>query len=423
VSAAICFGLGLLSKESVIAMPVLALIGRPRGVDLRRQLVRVAPMAGTALAFAALFAFLPPAELAPGGSYAMAFQSNVFHNAMTYLSWSIDLWRPLPDLVSSFDVEAWRLGLPIAVVLVLALILTRARDVAVVLGTMWWLAGILPVLALVTQTYRHYMYASQPGFAIAAAAIVIGTARSSLRIGGLAPGSAARAAGACAGVVAVLYAWQAGRLIDHRLAERVEGGTLALDPIVRRREVAQNAIRSLREALGPQPVRLAILMYGPRTILGARSGKQYTEIVGARAYSLLEASTDNGRTIRLFFPQVDTVVFLDRWRPEYDDFVMVLPLDRGNLQLIGQGPEAHLLFSRWLLDSKEYRTAAEHLGPVLERYPEDADLRMLFAAALARLEEDAESKRQLEEVVRTPPAGATRTAAESLLRRVTPPSR
>ena len=418
VAAAPLFALALLSKESVIALPALGLIGRPPGIGVRRQAQRLAPVAAVGAVFAASFALLRPPAPAPGANpYGVALGPHLFHNAMTYLSWSVDLWHPLPDLVSSHDPAAWRVGLVVLAVLVLAgWTALRRRDPAITLGATWWLAGIAPVLLLVTQTYAHYMYAAQPGLALAAAGVAIAAVAAACRAGRVSPMVAGRVTAAFAALVAVLYALQARALVDGRLAARVPGVTLALDPDVRRREVAENAMRSLQPTLGPEPVRLAILMYGPRAILGTRTGVRHEE-VSPRVPSVLEAATDHGGAIRLFFPQVDSVAFVQQWSRGYDDFVMFLNFDRGRLELVGRGPGAHLLLARWLLDQKEYGTAIEHLGPVLERYPDDPDLRMAYAAALAWLGEDTDSRRQLHEVIRVAPASSAAASAASLLNR------
>ncbi|HUK63993.1 MAG TPA: hypothetical protein VLV15_11685, partial [Dongiaceae bacterium] len=87
VAASALFTLAMICKESVLFLPLLALV--PRGGATRSAAARrVAPLLVIAACFAILFFVLRPSGLAPDRViYAMQFGPNLFHNLMTYLCW------------------------------------------------------------------------------------------------------------------------------------------------------------------------------------------------------------------------------------------------------------------------------------------------------------------------------------------------
>ena len=336
--AGLSFSLAVLCKESVIAMPGMALALVPR-----ERRARVLPLVGLAGLFLFLLVLYPPQG---AGSYAVGTGSNLFHNLMTYTAWAINLTHPLPDLVSSFDPGAWRVGLWVYVGLLVSWAALPGDRRLIASGAAWWLCGLLPVLFLRDQTYRQYLYPALPGLALIAGIVltrlvsfVLAVQRDSTD-----EASSWRPAMASAVLVATVvgYAVQAHELVAARRAARVPGTLLALDPVTRREEIAANALTSLASTLPREgPVRVAVFApAGTARIIGT-SGREYEGLPqGRNAYNLLAVSLDHGGAIRLFHPQVETVVFVDRWSAQLDSFHLFLPYQNGQLQGFGTGPEA-----------------------------------------------------------------------------------
>lgn len=163
----LAFVAAMLCKESVIAMPLLALLMAPEDRGIRWT--RAWPLIATAAVFAGLLLLTPPQGLSP---YAMEFGVNVWHNLMTYSAWAINVTRPMPDLVSSFDPHAWTTAIWLYVAIAAAWAWMRSERRWIGLGMAWWLIALLPVLVLRFQTYRHYLYPALPGLCLAVAVAI-----------------------------------------------------------------------------------------------------------------------------------------------------------------------------------------------------------------------------------------------------------
>lgn len=397
------FVVGMLCKESVIALPIVGILCRPSQLRLRIALHRLMPLIVTSSLFALLFAVLRPIGLAPDRvAYATGYGANLFHNLMTYMSWSVNLASPIPDLVSSFDPNAWKVGLWVLMALVLAWRVLGKCERAIGLGFWWFLLGIAPVLPLLLQTYRHYLYPALPGLAIALAAAIIGLLERLLSVihrsgrGDGKPPSHWRVLTACAVIVALLYGMRARALVIARTELRVAGTELAMDPVIRRREVAFNALASLAP-LGRLPKNVAILQpVGTTRVFGARSGSEYARVpVGQRPYNLLEESLDQGDAIRLFYPEVDSVVFLDAWSEKYRDFDLFVPHLEGTMAPMGTGPGAHIRVAQWLARFGYFEPASNHLKSALTVYPADRPLRLVYGQMLIGSGQKVEGAREL----------------------------
>ncbi|TMQ69123.1 MAG: hypothetical protein E6K81_15665 [Candidatus Eisenbacteria bacterium] len=423
IAASVSFALALASKESVIFLPVLALWLRPASMPLAVAARRARPLFAISAVVAMLFILLRPAGLAPGGeAYAIHFGSNLFHDLMTYLSWSVDLVRPLPDLVSSIDPTAWRVGIWVVAAIVLCRWRWGAQEPAIRLGLVWGILGLLPVLPLRFQTYRHYLYPAVPGLAL----IVAGALVQSLMLLGRLPRPGDTAVDrrvrprlvVTLVVLAVLaYALRADHLIAARLALRMPGSQLALDPVERRREVAVRALASLHQHLGPDHA--AVAVYSPSgmgRVFSARTGQEYPGIpAGRHSYDLLAAVTDSGRVFRLFLPQIDSVAFLDRWSCADTSFTLFLPYYDGDLFAAGRGRRALAATGRWMFEQRWYPQAREYLDSVLVAYPEDREFLLLRAGALLKIGERAAARGQLEHLIRLAPNDSAASVARRAL--------
>jgi len=422
LAAGAAFLAAILCKESVVSLPLVALAMRlPDHFSAARRLTLI----GMGVVFAAALLAVPPQGLSP---YAVQLGPNVFHNLMTYAAWSVNLVRPIPDLVSSFDPAAWHVGVWVYGLILASWIALRDRGL-IQLGAAWWVVGLLPVLILEFQTYRHYLYPALPGLAVIAATGMSSLAGSLVRLTGSRknPGNGSNRAPEW-GVVAILvacslaYAARASSLITQRIQARVPGTELALDPIVRRQEVARNALASLAQSLNTRSgARIAVFSpEGTGRVFGARSGRQYAGPAATRgAYSLLEASLDGDGAVRLFFPSIDSIAFIGKWTPRYADYDLFLASQDGRLLHAGPGPEGHVTLGRFLLEQGWYTQTRDYLAVVLERYPEEANIRLLYASAVFKLGDRARAVEELDRIVRTSPDTDAGRAAAIILRAAT----
>lgn len=422
IAACVAFICAILCKESVLSLPLLAFATPvPSGHRMARRCV----LLGVALVFAGMLLLVPPQGLGP---YATQVGSNVFHNLMTYAAWSVNLVQPIPDLVSSFDPAAWRVGVVVYALMFVAWFIAGADRQSTRFGVAWWFVGLLPVIFLRFQTYRHYLYPALPGLALVAASL-ISVAVNALTRQSAGPkgtsagvhGSTSQMAGAlllvlCAGA----YAARANWLIQARVAARVPGTQLALDPVTRRQEVAQHAVASLRQYL-PAAANLKVAIFSPAgtsRVFGARTGREYArQSSTANAYSLLQASLDGGGAIRLFFPNVDSVVFINGWSADYEHHEFFLAHQAGYLVGVGSGAEGQQATARWMLEHSLFPQARDHLVEVLGSYPEDGWLRLLYATALFRTGDFTLATKQLRLIVASSPDSEAGRAAAILIER------
>jgi hypothetical protein len=424
VATAGLFALAMLAKESVIFLPLLAPLfaGRPRGAWVTVS-VRVL-LAISAVSLVLVAALRPIGFVSDPAVYSVALGPNVFHNLMTYASWAVNVAKPEPDLVGSYDPQAWRVGLWVVAGALVALRAFGAREPAIAIGLAWFVLGVLPVLPLEHLTYRHYLYPAIPGMALAAAGTALQgsewLARFMRRTRG-APGDAlaVRIASGIAVAATLAYAANAHRIVLERFSARVPGTHLALDPIHRRRELAEQALASLGQDLAPDQKRIAILLpAGTERVFGARSGHEYRQLPsGARPYDLLEESLDHGRAIQLYYPWVDTVAFLAQWSPADSGLDLFLTSQGGALEGVGKGPVAHGAVARWMMENGWYPQARDHLKRVLDVYPSDPSLRLGYSAALFRSGDRAGAIAELQEIVRTAPGDSNAIIAAHLLAR------
>ena len=412
------FALALLSKESVVFLPLLAFL--PGGREPSRPHGARA-LAVVAIAALALLPFVRPIRTSEAAIYSVQFGANLFHNLMTYASWAVNVTNPLPDLVSSYDPHAWHTGIWVALAALVSLLALGRSEPAVRIGWVWFVLGLLPVLPLVHLTYRHYLYPAIPGLALATA----GTVMSAIewlagRIQRGAPGRvrAPWRIGAVAAVaLALAYTAAADGLVRQRFAARVPGTDLALDPVFRRQEVAAQALASFNRQLTPDHSRVGILLpEGTERVFGARSGREYARVPrGGQPYDLLEECLDHGRAVRLFFPWVDSVAFIARWTGAYRDFDLFAPSAGGRLSAMGNGPAALNNVAKWMMENGWYPQAREHLQGALEAYPTDPGLRLGYGAALFRTGDRAGAVAELEQLVREAPGDSAAMAARAIL--------
>jgi hypothetical protein len=217
VLGGLTYALSLFCKESVFFLPYALLVQRQR-IALRATLARMWLVIVITLSFAVISIALRARGLAPAGAaYSFQIGSNVFHNLMTYSVWSIDLLHPNPDLVSSFNTTAWHVGLPLYLAIGLLYWRLPSERFAIRFGMAWWLLGLLPVLGLEFQTYRHYLYPALPGLALVAASLMVRFVSSAVVVVAATAKRRAAIAALILAVLVVSYAARANRLITRRL--------------------------------------------------------------------------------------------------------------------------------------------------------------------------------------------------------------
>jgi len=383
VAAPVAQALALLCKELVLFLPAVLLVARPEGVTVRAQARRLIPFAAITVVAAIGFFLLRANGLATDREeYAIAFGPNLFHNLMTFTSWATDLVHPMPDLISTFDVNAWRWALAVYAFLALGAWLAPAQRRSIAIGLAWWTLALIPVLPLVSHTYRHYFYAALPGLAVAVTAAAAGLIARFMTERGTAPDT--RPATVTAMALAALsftYAVRADHQIERRAQAHIAGVDLALDPVLRRQEVAGRALTSIAQSLDAQSRRIAILSPGESArVFGVRSGSERPTTAAGRApYDLLAESIDRTGGVRLFFPQIDSVAFLTQWSAGYKDFDLFVPYQDGRLLGLGRGPAAHLGAAAWMLEQHWPEPARDHLAAALGVYPDNSLLRVAYA--------------------------------------------
>jgi tetratricopeptide (TPR) repeat protein len=265
---------------------------------------------------------------------------------------------------------------------------------------------LVPVLPLRFQTYRHYLYPALPGLALAFSAVAVSVAQFLSQFVGWSPGRKQVVTAVLLGICLLAYAARSESLIVARISARVTGTDLPLDPVMRRRVVAQRAIGSLAGRLGPEHARLAILSpSGLAAVYDVRTGRRAAPSdPGSQPYDLLQESLDHGGALKLFFPQIDSVAFISQWSPEHRGDVLFLSYPGGYLVGGGTGPAALESITMWMFQAGWYPQAKEYLRSVVTAYPDEAPLRLAYAGALFKLGEKEAARQQLQQILRSTPA-------------------
>lgn len=332
IAAAVLALLAMLSRELAVTWPLLVLlIERGPGAPRRSPAYVVPSLLAAGIEVATFAAGGLWHRFAGSEAYARSFAPGVLlANLTTYVAWSFTPWNPIPDLVASPDPEAWRVALPI--VLIVAWALRRGiGGEALRLGLAWWLAFLLPVLPLASHTYLYYAYVPWMGGAIAVAAL--GHAM-------LARATPRTLAAAAAAALLVGFVTIEARQVHVR--ETATRDFLPADRTMRESMLLRNALAGIRAAhLAPGS---AVLFVSPLTrapfdvVRGAPARPE--DAASRTAYFPLEAAMRGGETLRLFFPALRYGGFA-RTIPPGDDSSEVFHFEqRGYLEHWGRGPAA-----------------------------------------------------------------------------------
>jgi len=331
IGAAALALLAMLARELAIGWPLIVLL-LERGPEVPRRSLRYCgpSLVAAALGLGAFAASGAWQRFAGSAAYARDFTPGVlFANLASYLAWPFAFANPIPDLVAAPDPQAWRLALPIAVLVAWAL-RRGIGGAAFRFGLAWWLLFLLPVLPLRSHTYLYSEYVSWIGAAIAIAA----TGRALLsRM------PRAAAIGTAAALLVAFVAVEAWRVHVRETATR---DFLPADRTMRESLLLRNSLTGIAAAhLAPGS---AVLFVSPLTrppfdvVRGVRG--EAGEVAGRTTYFPLEAAMRDGETLRLFFPALRFAGFA-RTIPAGLDSVEVFHFEqRGYLERWGRGAAA-----------------------------------------------------------------------------------
>ena len=368
VSGTLAFLLALLSKEIVVALPLSLLLGPSVGPSLAARFRRLAPLFVTGVLWIAYLGLSGARGSVLGGTaYATAFGWNLLNSLLMYAQWSGDLRGVAPDFGAERPGHSWFAGLWVLVPIVLVAWLVRRRSKLPMIGLTWWLAGLAPVLPLLVQKHLHYLYSPAVGFAV-----WLGSVAELLFQAW--PGPSPKRVHVAWGAVILLvvgHAVLSDALIRRRYRERLADVDLPADAFVRKMEIGRRATSSIRTAMDDRPVRIAF----------------YNPLIRGKAdfyVQLLPAVLDHGRGLRALYPNIDSVVFVQRWEPELAQFEIVVANEDGRVLPFGRGAEANRRLIQTLAGNGYEREASELLLSSVIAYPGDPALEAMYSSYKAQ---------------------------------------
>ena len=323
----ILFAASLLSKETTILFPVLAvLIFVVKRTQVKRAVPVVAALVAVAVIYGALFysadvfgiretlshALGTKEAPSQGGAYATSLGPELVTSLQTYFKWGFNIfepWRGVQFNVLDKRALAW---LVVGVALFLLLVAHRgSARVKSAYCVSWFLLMLLPVIPLTNHPYHYYLYVPLAGFCPALGVVL---ARWFKRSQGEALASAC--------IIVFLVANSA------LLMSRIEKATVSdsprrKDPTFDRPIVAENLISDLRRLELPEGSKLVLLSPLREIREGKITEHPYLAWGGSYWDTNLRSAVAEGLGIRLFFPQVDTVAFANDLTEELNDFVAV----------------------------------------------------------------------------------------------------
>jgi hypothetical protein len=354
------FACALLSKESVALIPLALLLVPAIAPTVSGRLRRVAPLFVLSVGWIAyLLATKARSTVLGGPAYEAELGTHVTRNLASYAAWMIDLRSITPDTPA--NLADARVGAAVILVMLISAMASRRRTRLPWAGLTWWVVGLAPVLPLLWQRHAHYLYAPSVGFAMA-----IGAALEVLLLALTRSMVGARrtvAIGSVAVLLVVGHSVLSSALVRARVSRVLALPDVEIpeDPFVRKVELVRRVSRGVAGALPDGPVR--IVFYAPK-------------VEGSTDYfsNLLPSLFRGGRGLRALFPNVDSVAFVERWTPDYEEFELIAGTTDGYVVPFGRGPEAHARLVESLTQNGYEALAREHLDAVGEVYPDDPRL-------------------------------------------------
>ncbi len=163
VWSVVAMGLGMLSKESILSLPLVLAIYCIH--FSRKRLPWTLPhfaLAGLYAVFRTLS--ISRVETAP---YKLTFGHDAWHNLLSYLSWTAGFSEPLLKLKLKWEIPvAYALIAALFVLVTAALVvLSRDRKIAT-FSILWFLAALQPVLYFQNHIFSYYLAPALPAVAL-----------------------------------------------------------------------------------------------------------------------------------------------------------------------------------------------------------------------------------------------------------------
>jgi hypothetical protein len=341
------FAMSLLSKESLVLLPLVVLAWRAFGPEpaaasggktsratsgarARRFdgiLVALTALAAiyvvyfVALAYGTYFGLPHEAISDPGESgrpYALGLGANLWRNLLTLLGWTVAFALPLMQRFSN-AVEPGVFPWAVAAIAVwgAGLLSPRLRRLGWLFGGVTWLLFALPVLPLANHIYHYYLYAPLAGAAwcLAAGAEWLLAPRAAPAGRRVAPRPAAPPAWGIAALGALLLTVN-GALVHHK----TEHSTFVLpelrsSSIIDRSLIAQRVYRSLADA--DLPAGTTLLFWSPIASTLGPHGETLTAPAPVETYweANVRTALVDGLAVRVLLPRVAGVEFVREFHP------------------------------------------------------------------------------------------------------------
>jgi len=333
----VLFIASLLSKETTIAFPILAVfIFIARGVKIRKAipvltaLVAVAVVYGIFFYSANIFGIKgvfasvlgTKGASTQGGAYATTLGPELITSLQTYFKWAFnifDTWKDVQFNVLDKHALVWLL---VGVVFFLLLIARRgAQRAKGAYCILWFLLMLLPVIPLTSHPYHYYLYVPLAGFC---PALAVALSRWFKRSRGE----------ALASLCIIVFFVANSALLMSRIEQSRVGRDSARrkDPVFDRAIVAKNLISDLRELQIPAGARLLLISPLKEIKEGRITENVFLAWGGSYWDNNLRSAVAEGLGIRLFFSQVDTVAFANEATQEFKDFLAIGYLWDGHLR-------------------------------------------------------------------------------------------
>jgi hypothetical protein len=315
----VLFGLALASKEIAVgAAPVLAILDWKRHGNMGR--LRAALYAGLAAAEIALT--LGPLGAGRMDAYGMR-PSALLDNLPAYLAASVfasAAAHSTSDLAWSRSL--WVLGTGWSMLALWFALLIWRRSAGAWLGALWFVGLLAPVLPLERQFYFYYSLCALPG--LYTSAFLLACERGW--------GSHARVLP----IACVLLVTAQVAAVQLRHASQLGGAPIPTDFVMRRAQIARNAMNDLDAQKGKVGPRVVLL--GQQPVETAAGGKRTTTRTGYDLDPFWDANVwsalGEGDALRWRAPQIRTVEF-QRWLGPEDRDCTVLAFEiDGHLRVL-----------------------------------------------------------------------------------------
>jgi hypothetical protein len=220
--------------------------------------------------------------------------------------------------------------------------------------------------------------------------------------------------------LAVVFAARSELLIRSRASARLGESQLALDPFTRKMEIARRSVSSITRQIDRSHDSVVVFVpAGVGKAISSSTGKEVgPSPPGIPPYDVVDAVLGGGLALRLFEPRLDSVVFVNRWTPDYRNFTLFIEGPGGEMAKMGRGPRSHARFSSALLDAGYQEQARDYLTALVQAFPRDRMVRLLFAAALVQTGDPDNGREQARLVIGSAPPDTLSAVARRLLSRM-----